>query len=90
MGPRGTDQDVLFWSVGQGTLIVEHSKATDEVAGLRFLLQDGQRPKGDRQMFVLDVIAFDTDTGEMTIRTRKSNASAEPDSRENEPQTEVH
>jgi hypothetical protein len=83
MGPRGKGQGIHFWRVGQGTLTVEHSKATDEVAGLRFLLQDERRPKGDRQMYVFDVVAFDTDTGEMTIRTRKSNPPAEPDRRGN-------
>ena len=73
MGPRGEDQDIHFWIVDQGTLIAEYSKTTDEIASLRFLLKD-ERPKKYRKMFVFEVIAFDVDTGEMRIRTRKHKA----------------
>ena len=78
MGPRGKDQDIHFWSVDQGTVIAEYSKTTDEIASLRFLLQD-DRPKKYRQQYVFDVIAFDTDTGEMKIRTRKSKPAGRSD-----------
>jgi len=70
MGPRGKDQDIHFWIIDQGILIAEHSETNDEIASLRFLLED-ERPKKYRQMFVFDVIAFDAETGEMRIRTRK-------------------
>jgi len=78
MRPRGKDQDIHFWGVDEGILIVEYSKTTDEIVSLRFLLQD-DRPKKYRQQYIFDVIAFDTDTGEMKIRTKNNKPAGRSD-----------
>ena len=80
MGPRAEDkdQDLRFWAVDQGVLIVNYSKTTDEILSLRIWFAD-ERPKALRQTFAFDVIAFDTDTGKMKIRTRKSKPAGRSD-----------
>lgn len=74
MGPPARDEELHFWKVDQGVLIINYSKTTDEIVALNFWFAD-ERPKALRKTFAFNVIAFDTDTGEMTIRTNKSKPS---------------
>ena len=70
MARQGSGEDLRFWGVGEGVLIVSYSTASQKIRGMTFWLAD-DRPKATRQTFELDVASFDTETGVMTIRTRK-------------------
>jgi hypothetical protein len=78
MAPRpGSGEDLQFWAVAQGVLIVSYSKASQKITGMNFWLAD-ERPKASRRTFELNVTSFDTSSGAMTIRTKKGepNGSA--------------
>lgn len=62
--------DLQFWQVGQGVLIVSHSKTSQKIVGLTYWFAD-ERPKATRQTFEFEVASFGTSTGTMTIRTKK-------------------
>jgi hypothetical protein len=69
-----TGEDLQFWEVGEGVLIIRYSKASLKIVGMTFSLADA-RPKALRKEFYFDVASFDTTTGTMTIHTKKG----EPD-----------
>ena len=68
--PKG--EFLQFYKVDHGVLIIRTSKADDKIAGLTFWLAD-ERAKASRQAYEFDVAKFDLETGEMTIRTKKSS-----------------
>ena len=68
-------EDLQFWRVDRGVLIVSCATASRKIVRMTFWYAD-ERPKGTRQTFEFDVESFDTGTGLMTIRTRKSEDGA--------------
>ncbi len=63
-------EDLQFWGVDQGVLIVAYSTASQRIVGLTFSLCD-ERPKATRKSFDLEVASFHTTTGVMTIKMKK-------------------
>jgi|GEM_PF-2427235 len=53
-----------------GFLNIIYSKTTGKMVRLSFVCHD-ERVKRDRKVFSFEVIAFDIDTGELRIKTRK-------------------
>ena len=70
MTPRD-GEDLGFWHVGQGVLIVRYSRIAQKILGMTLWFAD-ERPKALRQEFRLDVTSFDPANGAMSIRTTKS------------------
>lgn len=67
-------EELQFWDVDQGVLIVAYSTVSQRIVGLTFFLCD-ERPKSKRKTFDLEVASFDTTSGVMTIKMKKG----EPD-----------
>ena len=63
-------EDLQFWEVGEGVLLIRYSKASLKVVGMTFNVAEAQ-PKALRKDFYFDVASFDTSTGTMTIHTKK-------------------
>jgi hypothetical protein len=63
-------EELQFWDVDQGVLIVAYSTVSKRIVGLTFFLSD-ERPKATRKTFDLEVGSFDTTTGVMTIKMKK-------------------
>jgi len=70
MARPGSGLGLRSWGVGEGVLIVNYSTASQKISGMTFWLAD-DRPKATRQTFEFDVASFDTQSGVMTIRTKK-------------------
>ena len=70
MPKPGSGEDLRFWGVGRGVLIVGYSKASQKITGTTFWFAD-ERPKAVRREFEFDVTSFNTSTGAMTIHTKK-------------------
>jgi hypothetical protein len=72
-----SEEDLQFWTVAEGVLIVTYSKVSQKITRMTFWLAD-ERAKAFRRTFELSVTSFDTGSGAMTIRTKKgeSNSSA--------------
>lgn len=64
-----------FWSVDKGVLIVLYSEQSKKIKNISFWLSDG-RSKAVRKTFDLAVKSFDTNTGEMVIKTKKEQAAS--------------
>ena len=64
------EHDLHSWEVDEGFLNIIYSKTAGKIVRLSFVCHD-ERVKGDRKVFSFEVIAFDTDTGELRIKTRK-------------------
>jgi hypothetical protein len=69
-------EDLQFWGVDQGVLIVAYSTASQRIVGLTFFLCD-ERPKATRKTFDLEVASFDTTTGVMAIKMKKGEQKKE-------------
>jgi len=71
--------DLEFWQVGQGILIVNCDTRTRRVRSLTFWLAD-ERPKASRREFEFDVASFDTTRGFVTMRAtnRRNPGNVEP------------
>ena len=75
--PAFSDYQLKFWSVGEGVLILTHSKTSAKVVSLSFSLStDG--PRSTRQTFDLAVDSFDTGTGKMVVATKPERHRPEP------------
>ena len=61
---------LVTWSVERGTLVVAYSLETMKVVGVSYWLSD-ERPKATRKTFRFTVTSFDTETGLITLKTRK-------------------
>jgi hypothetical protein len=70
MLPSKPNDQLQYWAVGQGVLIIGYSKASEAITGLAFSLSD-ERPKAFRKTFDFEVTSFDTATGLMVIRTKR-------------------
>jgi hypothetical protein len=77
MLPSSTTEQLEFWNVGQGVLIISFSKASGSISGLQFLVSD-ERPKATRKTFDFEVMSFDSETGLIVIRTIKDRTAAAP------------
>lgn len=66
-------QDLRFWAVGDGILILRLSNSSSRVLGMTYSLCD-ERPKALRRTFDFDVASFDTSNGTMAIHTRKGES----------------
>jgi hypothetical protein len=66
-----TGEDLRFWAIDEdGTLIIHFDPSTRKVTKMRYWLTE-DRPKAEREQFRLEVVAFDTESGVMTIQTKK-------------------
>lgn len=73
-----TGEDLRFWEIDEeGTLIVHFDPSTRKVTKMRYWMAD-DRPKSERTEFRLEVVSFETDTGVMTIQTKKKPAGKSP------------
>ncbi len=70
MLPTDFKNNLQFWRVDQGVLIMVYSTNSTAIIDIEFFLSD-ERPKAFRKTFDFDVTSFDSHTGLMTIRTRK-------------------
>jgi len=71
MLPRpGSGEELRFWGVGPGVLIVRCSRSSQKITGMTFWLAD-EHSKALRRTFELDVMSFDTSSGALVIRTKK-------------------
>ena len=69
-----TGEDLRFWSIdADGTLIIHFDPSTRKITKMRYWLTE-DRPKAEREQFRLEVVAFDTESGVMTIQTKKKPA----------------
>jgi hypothetical protein len=59
-----------FWSVDGGVLIISYAPATGLVESVAFVVMD-ERPKATRKTFDFSVASFDTETGALTLNTKK-------------------
>ena len=64
------NEELEFWSLDQGVLIVRYSRASNQIVSLSFHLSD-ERPKATRKTFDFEVASFDTTSGLLTIKTAK-------------------
>jgi len=60
-------EDLQFWDVDQGVLILRFTRGTSLVLGMTYFLCD-ERPKALRKTFQFEVLSFDSGTGAMTIK----------------------
>jgi hypothetical protein len=51
-------------------LIIHFDPSTRKITKMRYWMAD-DRPKAERNEFRLEVVSFDTDSGVMTIQTKK-------------------
>jgi len=69
-----TGEDLRFWAIDEdGTLIIHFDPSTRKITKMRYWMAD-DRPKAERNEFRLEVVSFDTESGVMTIQTKKKAA----------------
>jgi hypothetical protein len=64
---RERKQDLAFWLVDEGTLIVRYSLDTKKILGITYWMCD-ERDRSSRMEFNLKAKAFDTTTGVLTLQ----------------------
>ncbi len=76
----GPNEALRFWSVGEGVLIFRFSKSSGRVLAMTYSLGD-ERPKAVRKTFSLTVVAFDPESGTMSVRTSPGEQGEAPNER---------
>ncbi len=64
------NQSLRFWNLDQGVLIARYSTDSGKILALSFYLCD-ERAKAERQNFNFEVISFDTENGNLILKTAK-------------------
>jgi len=67
------DEDLQFWAVDRGVLIIQYSKVAHKIVDLSFYFAD-ERPKATRTTFEIQVTSFDPGSGVMIVRTAKPSS----------------
>lgn len=67
---RKRSQELAFWLVDEGTLIVRYSRNTKKIIAITFWMCD-ERDRSSRKEFNLDAKAFDTATGVLTLQLKQ-------------------
>jgi hypothetical protein len=70
MAPVKTTEELKFWQINDGVLIVTYSKQTQQIKKIAYLISD-DGSKSERHEVNLTVIEFNPDSGIMTIQTKK-------------------
>jgi hypothetical protein len=70
METTGDNSALDFWTVDEGVLIILYSTTTGLVESISFMVMD-ERPKATRKIFDFSVASFDTETGTLTLNTKK-------------------
>jgi len=68
---------VRYWTVDEGTLIIQYTEETKLIENIEFYLS-GPGPRDGRVSFRLDVLSFDTGSGLMQVRTRSPKEAFQP------------
>ena len=77
MGASEESNDLKFWSIDDGVLIAVYSKNNNKILSMSYWFAD-ERGKKDRKEFSLSVLAFDPETGVMTLQTKKKEGESGP------------
>lgn len=67
MAARERNQELAFWQVDEGTLIVRYSLNTKKILGITYWLCD-ERERSSRKEFNFNAKTFDTATGVLTLK----------------------
>ena len=71
------NEDLQYWSIDQGTLILKYSKISRIIIGITYYIND-DRPKASRQSISWSVKSFDTETRLMLIQIKKGEQDGPP------------
>lgn len=70
MAARERNQELAFWHVDEGTLIVRYSVKTKKILNITYWMCD-ERDRSSRKEFNLEAKTFDTATGVLTLQLKR-------------------
>lgn len=70
------NQELAFWHVDEGTLIVQYSLDTKKILGISYWMCD-ERDRSSRKEFSLKAKSFETTTGVLTLQLNQPKGEQE-------------